>query len=114
MPEVVRTFVFGKAINELSQSTPQSFNGSLFIFAQQRFEFGKDLLNRIEVWAVRWQIEQFCARRFERFSNAFRLVTAQIVHHNDVAWLQRRNQLLSDVREKNLSINRAIDHQRCS
>jgi hypothetical protein len=58
-----------KAGEQGADALPGGFYGALGCVSEQGFELGEDLLDRIEVWAVRRQEEQFGAgRRMERLT----------------------------------------------
>lgn len=50
-----------EAFEQLTDALPGSFDGSLVGLAQEGFELGKDLLDRVEVGAVGRQEEELCA-----------------------------------------------------
>lgn len=58
----------------------------------EAFDLGEDLLDRIEVRAVRRQVEQVHARVFEAFLDARHLVSRQIVDDDDAVWPHFRDQ----------------------
>jgi len=59
-----------------------------FSFAKQRLELREGLLDWVQVRTVRWQEKQFRTRRSDRPPHGFAFVTAQVIHHHDVAWSQ--------------------------
>ena len=65
--------------------------------AEESFEFGEDLLDRIEIGTVGRQEEQLGAGRPDRASDGFSLVTAEIVDDDNVAELKRWHQNLLDI-----------------
>ena len=81
-------------------------------FAQERFELGKDLLDRIEVWRVRRQEEEPGAGAADRLSDGLALVTAEIVHDHDVSRQKRRGQDLFDIGKEACAVDRSVDHAR--
>jgi hypothetical protein len=50
----------------------------------QPFEFGKGILNRIEIGAARRQEPQFCAHSFDGRAGFVSFVTAQIIEHHNI------------------------------
>ena len=75
------------------------------------FEFGEDLLDRIEVGAV-WRQEQK-ARTFGPDSgpDGGLLVAGEVVEDDDVTFAERRAQLLLDPLGKARTIDRLIEHE---
>ena len=76
------------------------FHGAFCRLAQQRFEFGEDLLDRVQVWAVGRQEEEFCASVADGFAHGLAFVAAEIVQDDDIAWFQGWNQELLDIGRK--------------
>lgn len=84
--------------------------GSLCCFTHEVFEFGEDLLDWIEVGAVGRQEQQLGPDTADRLADGGPLVASQIVHDDDVAGRERRQQELLDVIGKALAIDRLIEH----
>lgn len=80
--------------------------------AQQRFQFGERLLDRIEVRTVRWQEAQLCARTFNGEAHVWVAMHREVVEDDDIAPTQRRHQDLVDVGEKRELIDRAVEDRR--
>lgn len=93
-------FLLGEFAEQLTTSFPERIDGALFGAFQEPLELGKRLLNRVEVWAVGWQVDERGTRRLNRFLDADSLVAGQVIHDHDVAWVERRQQMLLDVRQK--------------
>lgn len=75
-------------------------------------ELGKGLFDGVEVGRV-WRKEtQFRTAIFDRLSNSFTLVAAEIVHDHDIAGAERRCQKLLDIGPEAVAIDRAVDDQR--
>lgn len=67
------------------------------------------LANQSSIGTIGRQIPELCAGLLNPLADAVDLVGGQGVHDEDVAWLQRRRQDLIDVREKGVTIHRAIE-----
>ena len=80
--------------------------------SEQMFEFGKDLLDRIEIWAVGWQEEQMCSLGADGVAGRSALVTAEVVENDDVALCQSGRQHLLDIEGEEFAIDGAIDDPR--
>ena len=52
MMDVVGTFLRGEIVKELAEDHFDLRNGACVGLAEQRLELGKELLDRVEVWAV--------------------------------------------------------------
>ena len=81
-------------------------------FAQQGFEFGEPLLDRVEIGTVGRQVEEAGFGVFDRRSDALDLVARQIVEDNDVAWLKLGNEELLDPGAELFSVDRAVEGAR--
>ncbi len=98
---------------ECPNPAPCCFDGSFGGLAQQRFQLGEHLLDRIQIGTVRRQEEQLCAGRADRPPNGDALVAAEIVDDDDVTRLQGRNEELLDIGKEAAAVDRAVDHARC-
>ena len=73
------------------------------------FELGKELLDLVQVWRIFWQENQLGAGLSDCLSDGIRFVGAEIVHDDDIAWTQCRDQDLLDIDQKALTIDRPLD-----
>jgi hypothetical protein len=107
MAEEVGTLVWREARDKIAEFVPECLNGSQCLGAQESFEFGKGLLNRVQVGTVGWQVKQSCAGSFNRLADPGDLVGTEIVHDDDVATCQRGNQHLLDIGQERLAVDRS-------
>ena len=110
MPEKVGTFGWREAWDEIAERFPECADGSQRPGAEQCFEFGESLLDRVQVGTVGRQIEQACAGTFDCLANAGNLVRTEPVHDHDIAMAQRGNQHLLDIGEEGLTVDSPIEH----
>jgi hypothetical protein len=75
-------------------------------------DLGKGLFDRIEVRRVRRQVPEPCTGGPDHTAEFSRLVAAQIVHDDDVALIQDRNELLFDIGAEAFAIDWAIEDAR--
>ena len=94
----------------MSDGRNEGIEGSCGGLAKGRFELGKNLLDRIKVWAVSRQIAHCRTGLLDRFSDASNFVTGEIVHHDDVALAQGRGEEMLDVGQEAHSIHRPIEN----
>jgi hypothetical protein len=73
------------------------------------FEFGEDLLDRIEVGAIGRQEDAMGASGSDGLASRFAFVAAEIVENNDFARCEGGRQHLLDVQREELTIDGAID-----
>src|SRR4029077_16533183 len=59
------------------------------------------------------QVVDLRANGLDRFLDAGNLVGSEIVHHDDIAVVERGSQVLLDVRQKDFSVHGSFDHQGC-
>ena len=86
-------------------------NGSLCGFSEQVFQFGEDLLDRIEVWAVGWQEQQARASGPDCVSDGGFFVAGQVVEDDDVTGRERGAELLFDPLGEAGAIDRLIEDE---
>jgi len=98
----------------MSNGIPEAVAGPLAGLSEQRLEFGEGLLDRIEVGAVGRQVEQPSLPAFDGLLNAGDLVAGQIVHDDDIARIQRRDEDLLDISPEDVAVHGAIEDVRGS
>src|SRR5262249_40888606 len=59
--------------------------------AQERFQFGERQFNRIEIWTVGWEKAQLGSRLLDGEANFGLLVSRQVIEHDDITALERRD-----------------------
>ena len=110
MTEKVGAFGWREAWDEIAKRFPECAEGSQGLGAEQCFEFGESLLDRVQVGTVGRQIEQACAGTLDRLANASNLVRTEPIHDHNIATPQRGNQHLLDMGEEGLAVDRPIEH----
>jgi hypothetical protein len=110
---VVGTFSSPKLRHEGANCEVGTTNGSLGRLAQVVLEFAARQLDGIEVGRVLRQIVQCRPRFLDRILDAGDLVGCEVVHHDNVAALERGNQALLDVSAKQLSAHGPLEHHWC-
>jgi hypothetical protein len=88
-------------------------DGTFVSLAQQGFELGEELLDRVEVWAVRREQESVGAGISDCTTDALPFVAAKIVEHDDVADVQCWDEELNHPGEEDGSVDRTIDDAGC-
>jgi len=83
--------------------------GSRGGFAQQMLELGEDLLDGVQVGRVFRQEEELGAGGAYGSANGLSLMAGEIVHDDDVAWPQGRDEKLLDVELELLAVDRAVE-----
>ena len=79
---------------------------------EQGFEFGEDLLDGVQVWAVGWQEQELGAGLAKRFAHCRAFMAAEIIHDDDVTGRQCRYQHLLDVCDKSFAVDRPVQYER--
>ena len=107
MADIVGTLRRGEGGERWPHRRPQAGHRTRDDRAQVGFEFGKDLLDGIEVGAVGRQIEQLRPDGFNRLTDPGHFMTGQIVQDDIVARAERGGQDLFDVGHEARAIDRA-------
>src|SRR5205085_1488663 len=76
------------------------------------FELGEDLLDGIEIGAIGRQEEELGAGGADGAADERALVAAEIIHDDDVAWLEGGQEELLDPCPEGVAIDRAVDDAR--
>ena len=109
--EAVRAFFRREGSQQRADLVPEGAHSAGTGFAQVRFEFGEELLDRVQVRRVGRQIQQYRAGLPDGFLHSTDLVAAEIVQDDDVTWLQCWNQHATCIGQKHRAIHRPIgDH----
>src|ERR1700752_1549252 len=112
MPEVVGTFTSTEAWQERANGSSEAGDGSFGGFAQKCFEFAEGHLDGVEVGRVLRQVTKCRARVLDRLTYARTFVNADIIHYDDIAVLERRNQALLDISQEGLCVHGPVHHHR--
>jgi len=107
--EVVGAFLRCEGGEEPTDRCGEVLGGACGGFAQEVFELGKDLLDRVEVGRVFRQEQQFGAGRADEPAHGFAFVAAEIVHDDDVARLQGGEENLLDIGLKGRAVDRTVE-----
>lgn len=70
-------------------------------------EFAEGRLDRVEVWRIRWELEQLRTRRLDRLPDTNDLVSRQIIYDDDVAALKDRDDALPHISKKHRPVHGA-------
>src|SRR5258708_22597585 len=105
MSEVVRTLVCAEARHEEPDAAAKAALCPLGGFAQIGLKLAEGHLDWIESGRVLGQISQIGSNGLDRFLDPGDLVGPEIVHHDDIAAVERGSQALLDVSEKGFAIH---------
>ena len=81
--------------------------------AHPMLDLGEGLLDRIEVGGVRRQIPEPCTDGLDEMAQRAGFVAAEIVHDDDVARSERRQQNLLHIGAEAFAVDRTIEQARC-
>jgi hypothetical protein len=109
MAEIVPAFFGAEPLKTFAKERPQRLNRATARRADDRLELREAEFDRIEIGAVRRQIQQRGARPLDRLSHARDFVGTEIVRNNHVAGAQGRDEDLFDVREEARPVDRAVE-----
>src|SRR3984957_15812648 len=107
--EVICAFYRGEAVEQRADGSPGLVDGSGVGLAQQGLHFCEDLFNRIEVWRVGGQEQEFGFGRADGGANGAALMTSEVVHDDNVAWREDREENLLDISAEACTIDRSVD-----
>src|SRR5271169_6139276 len=99
MAKEVPAFLWAEIGNDTADPTQEARDRMLGRLAQMRLEFAEGQFDRVEVWRILRKINQRRARSFDGLRNAGDLVHRQIVHEQDLAAFEGRDEALLDVGE---------------
>ena len=80
--------------------------------AQDVFELGKELFDRVQVWRLWRQEQQMCTRVADCSADSLSLVAAEIVQHDDVSGGEPGDQRLLYPSGETLAVDRAVGQAR--
>ena len=96
---------------EFADAGLEGFDGSFGSLSQERLQFRKGHLDRVQVGRVARQETQFGALGLDRFPDFRALVRGEIVDQDDVAKRKRRNEHRFDISEETFAIDRAVEDE---
>ena len=96
----------------LPEERPERLDGPTTGRADKGFELRETELDGIQVRTVRRQVPELRACGFDPLADALNVMGAQVVHHEDVAGLKRRDEDLVEVGEKTVPVHRSIEQPR--
>src|SRR5262249_16139425 len=113
MAEEVEAFLVAYSSQERPNSAPEFRNCALGGLSEERFEFAENLLDRVEIRRIRWQIERGRTHSLDRVRHTGYLMSRKVVHDDDVTVVERWSQTLFDLSHEDRPVHRPIDHERC-
>ncbi len=109
---MVCAFLTREEVEKLSSRSPGCFDGAEFYGSHQMLKFGEDLLDRIEVGAVRRQEEPVSSLRADEITGLVAFVTSEIIEHYDLAFDQGKCQFLLDIEREEFAVDGTVDNPR--
>ena len=109
MPHVVAALRSVELVHGVRDAGSHLIKRARLPCAENPFEFGEDLLDGIEIRAIRWQESKSGACRFDGGGDRRLFVNNQIVEHHDITRAQRRHQDLLDIGQEGLAINGPVE-----
>ena len=109
MGEVPTAFVGREAVKEDPDPAPGCFNAAFGGVAQEGFELGEDLFNRVEIGGIRRQEAQRSPGSLKGPPHSRAFVTAEIVHNDDIARGEGREQALLHIGQEPQAGDRAVE-----
>src|SRR6202047_5154188 len=109
--EVVFTFILWEVTEEFSDADPEGFDGSFGSLSQERLQFRKGHLDRVQVRRVAREETQLCALGLDRFPDFRALMRGEIVDQDDVSFRERWSKHFCDISEETFAIDRAVEDE---
>ncbi len=88
---------------------PGVVDGSFLCGTHPVFDLGEGLLDRIKVGRIGWQVPQPRAGGADHLTDGRRLVRAEVVHHDDIAGFEYRDEQLLDIGFEALTVDRSVE-----
>jgi len=107
--EEVGAFLRAEGAQDFANGRANGFDGSCAGFSQVVFEFGEQLLDRVQVRRVFRQKDEMCAGLADGGPYSLSFVAAEIVHDDDVSGPHGGDENFLDIKEETLTIDRTID-----
>jgi hypothetical protein len=92
---------------------PCGFDGSFLCLSHEVFEFGEHLFDRIEIGTVGREEQEPCSGTLDDLPDRVALVTAEVVHDDNVAGVEASEQDLLDIALEALAVDRPVKHAGC-
>ena len=99
-------------IEQRSDALPDGFDGPFLGFSQQRFEFGEDLFDRVEVRRIGRQEDEPGTSSTDQTAHLAAFVRTKIVHHHNISGRQCWGEHLLDIDREGFAIDRSVEHKR--
>ena len=112
MGEVVAAFLRAEAVEQGAEPPPGRRHGPFGRVTEQSFELSEDLLNRVEIGGVRGQEAEGGPHPCKGRPHGGTLVATQVVHNDDIARGECRQQTLFDIGQEARPVDRAIEDTR--
>ena len=97
---------------EVADVAPDFINSAFLSNAHPVFDFSEGLLDWIEVGRVWRQVPEPCARILDHLPDGGRLVGAKIIHDDNIAGLERGDELLFDIGAEALAVDGPVEDAR--
>ena len=107
----MRALCRGDRVEHLTDFLPEGVDVARGGLTKQRFEFGEELFDGVQVGRIRRQVEQRGLRRRESFFHSSHLVAAEVVEDHDVPGLQGGAQKLLHPSQEQFAIHGPVGDQ---
>ena len=89
-PEPGLSVVWSDLWKQFRDGLIENLTGPCFGRSEELFELGPSLFNRVQIWRIGRQVQQFRSSRLDASAHAVDLVRTQVIHHHHVARAQLR------------------------
>ena len=112
MEQIVQALVGRKILDGDGEAAPKTLQSAPCEFAQRVLDLGEHLLDGVEVGAVGGKEPHLRASGLDGFANADGLVGAEVVHDDDISFVQGGNKKLFDVGVEFFAVDGTIEDTR--
>ena len=109
MGEVTPAFVGPEAVQEGPDPPPRCLDGAFGGAPEERFELGEALFKRVEIGRIRRQEAQRGPRSLNGHPHSRARVAAEIVHDDDIARSESREQAVFHIGQEAGAVDRAVE-----
>ena len=75
-------------------------------------QFGEDVLDRIQIGRIGWQVDHLCADTLDRGDCRTRFMAAEVIENDQVTGMQSRSQQLLAEPSETVAVERPVENHR--
>ena len=110
MAKVVGALGGWEVVEEAADAVPRAFSGALAGAAEQAFELGEHLLDRVQVWGVGWQEQERGSGGLDQGATSA-LLWLDRLSRMTTSGRQLGQEILADILGEDGPVHRLVDHE---